>query len=210
MASAKPTQQFVPIKEIRDGVAVLKDGQLRMVLMASSLNFALKSEDEQNAIISQYQSFLNSLDFSVQFFIQSRKINITPYISSLKELEDKQTNELLKIQTTEYIDFIKDLVKNTNVVEKLFYIIIPYSPKAFKTEKGAFGGLKDLFMGSKTKEQKDVRFEEAKLQLQQRIAVIQQGLARTGVRVVPLDTEELIELFYKLFNPGETEKTQNL
>ena len=105
--STKPTQEFIPIKEIRDDVFILKDGSLHMILMASTLNFALKSEEEQNAIIMQYQKFLNSLDFSVQFFIQSRKLNTDSYIAMLAEAEKNQDNELMKIQTKEYIEFIK-------------------------------------------------------------------------------------------------------
>src|SRR3970040_283189 len=109
-------QEFVPIQEIREGIAVLKNGALRMVLMASSLNFALKSVEEQEATIFQYQNFLNSLDFTVQFFIQSRRLNINPYLDTLKEVEKSQTNEFLKIQTKEYIDFIKNFVETTNIV----------------------------------------------------------------------------------------------
>ena len=125
---SKASQDFVQIKEIRDGVVVLKDGSLRMVLMASSLNFALKSNDEQAAIISQYQNFLNSLDFSIQIFIQSRPININPYIDFLKETEKNQSNELIQIQTREYTEFIKTLVETANIVTKNFYIVVPFNP----------------------------------------------------------------------------------
>jgi len=202
--TSKSTQQFVPIKEIRDGVAVLNDGSLRIVLMVSTLNFALKSEDEQQAIVMQYQSFLNSLDFTVQFYIQSRKLDINPYLGLLNEAEKEQTNELLKIQIKEYIDFVKDLVKITNVVAKSFYVIIPYTT-SFSRSKGE-GFLFGLFGKKKNETEEETQFEEAKIQLQQRVDVVQQGLARSGIRAVPLETEELIELFYKLFNPGEIEK----
>ena len=128
--STKPTQEFIPIKEIRDDVFILKDGSLHMILMASTLNFALKSEEEQNAIIMQYQNFLNSLDFSVQFFIQSRKLNTDSYIAMLAEAEKNQDNELMKIQTKEYIEFIKNFVKMSNVMVKLFTFpsLIPLPP----------------------------------------------------------------------------------
>ncbi len=205
--SSKSTQEFVPIKAIRDGVVILKDGSLRMILMASSLNFALKSEQEQTAIILQYQNFLNSLDFPVQFFIESRKLNIGPYISTLEEARKEQPNELLKIQTKEYMEFIKNFVAMTNIVAKSFYIAIPYSPAAFGGKKGFLSGIAGMFGGGKTENKtKEVRFEESKLQLQQRADVVRQGLSRTGIRTVPLKTEELIELFYKLFNPGEMER----
>lgn len=207
MATAiKSTQEFIPIKEIRDDVFILKDGSLHMILMASTLNFALKSEEEQNAIIMQYQNFLNSLDFSVQFFIQSRKLNTDSYIAMLAEAEKNQDNELMKIQTKEYIEFIKNFVKMSNVMAKAFYISIPYSTAAMEVKKSFVGNIVGGF-SKKTAMQMADRFEENKIQLQQRADIVSQGLARVGVRVAPLNTEELIELFYELFNPGEKEKS---
>ena len=213
---AKASQDFVPVKEIRDGVVILEDGSMRMALMTSSLNFALKSADEQEAVIFQYQEFLNSLDFSIQFFIQSRRLNIEPYLDSLRDAEKKQLNELLKIQINEYIEFIKNFVSLTEIVTKTFYIIIPYSPPAFGTKPGAgplgAAGISGIFgklFGGKKNEKggfKGNNFEEYKSQLQQRVEAVSQGLARTGVRAVPLNTEELIELFYTLYNPGELAK----
>ena len=146
-ATTKSTQEFIPIKEIRDDVFILKDGSLHMILMASTLNFALKAEEEQNAIIMQYQNFLNSLDFSVQFFIQSRKLNTDSYIATLIEAEKKQENELMKIQTKEYIEFIKSFVKISNVMSKAFYISVPYSTAAMEVKKSFVGN----FVGSFSK-----------------------------------------------------------
>mgnify|MGYP001577107461 CR=1 FL=1 len=208
---SKASQDFVQIKEIRDGVVVLKDGSLRMVLMASSLNFALKSNDEQAAIISQYQNFLNSLDFSIQIFIQSRPININPYIDFLKETEKNQSNELIQIQTREYTEFIKTLVETANIVTKNFYIVVPFNPPSieFSGKSGILNSFTGLFKKSDTKtEQKteEVEFEEHKEQLNQRVDVVLQELARLGVRAVPLGTEEVVELYYYLYNPGESEK----
>ena len=203
--TTKPTQEFIPVKEIRDDVFILKDGSLHMFLMASTLNFALKSEEEQNAIIMQYQNFLNSLDFSVQFFIQSRKLNTDSYIAMLSEAEKNQDNELMKIQTKEYIEFIKNFVKMSNVMAKAFYISIPYSTAAMEVKKSFIGNLAGGF-SKKSAGQLSDRFEENKIQLQQRADIVSQGLARVGVRVAPLNTEELVELFYELFNPGEKEK----
>lgn len=206
MATAqKSTQEFVPIKEIRDDVVTLKDGSMLMIMMASTLNFALKSEDEQNAIIFQYQNFLNSLDFPVQFFIESRRLNIRPYIATLEDAENNQDNDLLKIQAREYVEFVKNFVKLTNIVSKAFYISVPYTTSSIEIKKGVLGGLLKGLSSKKSKESND-RFEEHKIQLQQRADVVQQGLASAGVRVVPLNTEELIELFYELFNPGEAAK----
>lgn len=201
----KSTQELIPIKEIRDDVVILKDGSLHMILMASTLNFALKSEEEQTAIIMQYQNFLNSLDFTVQFFIQSRKLNIDSYVATLVETEKNQDNELMKIQTKEYIDFIKNFVKISNVMAKSFYISVPYSTASMEVKKGFFGNFVGGFF-KKTASQTADRFEEDKIQLQQRADIVSQGLVRVGVRIAPLNTEELIELFYELFNPGEKER----
>jgi hypothetical protein len=200
----KPTQDFVPIKEVRDGFAILKDGSMRAIVMTSSLNFALKSADEQNAILYQFQDFLNSLDFSVQIFIQSRKLDIRPYIALLEERKKEQTNDLLKIQTQEYIGFVKNFTESTNIMTKSFFIVVPYTPAILQGTPGL-----GLFNKKNTEEQQkqaEELFEENRAQLEERVAVVEQGLSRTGVRVVQLGTEEIIELFYKLFNPGDTEK----
>lgn len=213
MATTSPSQQIVNIEEIRDGVLILKDGSFRVVLMASSLNFALKSADEQTAVVMQYQSFLNSLDFSVQFFVQSRKINIEPYIDTLEEAHKNQTNELLKIQITEYMEFVRTFVKASNIVNKNFYLVVPFAPPFLESAEGGGGIIKSLlgvvFGKKETERQKGVspqKFEEYKNQLWQRMGTVTQGLVRAGVRTVPLNTEELIELFYGLYNPGELEK----
>lgn len=201
------------IQEIRDGVLVLKDGSLRAVLMASSLNFALKSADEQTAVILQYQNFLNAMDFSVQFFIQSRKLNIEPYIETLKAAEARQPNELLKIQIAEYIEFVRAFVRAANVVTKNFYAVVPFTPPLFQTPKEGvstlLGGIGSLLGTKQSKKGAGLtqdKFEEYKNQLWQRADSVIQGLVRAGVRAVPLNTEELIELFYGLYNPGELDK----
>ena len=200
----KTTQDFLPINEIRDGVVVLKGGGLRMVLICSSLNFSLKSPDEQQAILMQYQNFLNSLDFPIQIFLNSRKLDIRPYIEILEKRQKEQTNELIKIQTKEYIQFIKKFTESVNVMTKSFFMVIPYDPLTIDTARQGWlgrilpGGNKG---GAQTKH--DI-FEENKTQLEQRVAVVEQGLARFGVRTAPLGTEELVELYFKIFNPGET------
>jgi len=208
--AVSPSQDILNIKEIRDGVIILKNGSMRGVLMASSINFALKSEDEQNAIIAQYQNFLNSIDFTIQFFLQSRNLNIEPYLDTLKEQEKKQTNELLSIQIAEYIDFVRTFVRAANIVTKSFYIIVPFTPPALQNPveglKSILGGIMSGGAGSKKKALPTDTFEEYKNQLWQRVDAVIQGIVRTGVRAVPLNTEELIELFYGLYNPGELEK----
>ncbi|MAG12506.1 hypothetical protein CL630_01710 [bacterium] len=182
---------------------MLKNNSLRIVLMTSSLNFALKSEDEQKAIIMQFQNFLNSLDFSVQFFIQSRQLDIRPYIALLESRKKEQTSELMKIQVSEYIEFIKKFTENVNIMTKTFFIIIPYTRSVIEKKKGLLGILKRK-KGSRKDEL--AAFEENRTQLEQRAAIVEQGLSRTGIRVVQLGTEELVELYFKIFNPGEQEK----
>lgn len=198
--TAKPSQDFLPIKEIRDGVVVMKDGSMRMVLIASSLNFALKSQDEQTALLFQYQNFLNSLDFHIQIFTQSRRLDIRPYINILEDRMKEQNNELIKIQTKEYIEFIKSFTDATNIMSKSFFIVVPYNPPVYLNRSGFMG----KFLRKKQEgaaEQKS--FEENKTQLEQRGSVVEQGLSPLGIRIVVLGTEELVELYYKLFNPGE-------
>lgn len=204
--STNATQEFVPIKEVRDGVILLKDGGMRAVLLCSSINFALKSEDERNAILLQFQDFLNSLDFSVEIVIQSRKLDIRPYIALLEEQEKKQTNELMRIQTKEYIQFIKSFTENTNIMTKNFFIVVAYEPAILGKTSSSISG--KLFSKSKEekKENKETSFVESRTQLEERLSVVEQGLVRTGIRVIRLGTEEVVELFYKAFNPGETEK----
>jgi len=202
---AEATQAFVPIKEVRDGVVILKDGSLRVLLMASSINLALKSQDEQQAVIAQFQNFLNSLEFTVEFFIQSRELDIRPYIALLQDRYQKELDELMKIQIREYMAFIKDFTERANIMTKNFFIVVPYDPALINRGGGMLGSLLPGRSGGMAA-LSDEQFEQYRTQLEQRSAVIEQGLVRTGVRVVKLGTEEVIELFYKLFNPGELEK----
>src|SRR3989338_10997652 len=142
---AQATQQLVDIEAIRESVVILKSGEMRAILMCSSVNLALKSQDEQDALIYQYQNFLNGLDFSVQFVIHSRKLDITDYIGDLKEALKTQDNELLRIQTEEYIDFIQSFVGMQNIMSKTFLVVIPYSPQ--EDVKISFA---DRFFGKKS------------------------------------------------------------
>ncbi|MDO8565066.1 MAG: hypothetical protein Q7R67_00335 [bacterium] len=209
-AATNATQEFVPIKEVRDGIVILKDGGMRAILLCSSLNFSLKGEDERNAILLQFQDFLNSLDFSIEILVQSRKLDIRPYLALLEAQEGKQTNSLLKIQVREYIEFIKNFTENTNIMTKHFFIVVPYSPSTLGSAT-AGGVLSSLGLGKKETpaikaEKKEGSFDESRSQLEERLSVVEQGLVRTGIRIARLGTEEVIELFYKAFNPGETEK----
>lgn len=197
-------QQFVPVKEVRGGIMIMKDGSLVGALLASSVNFALKSEDEQMAIIGQFQNFLNSLDFSVQLFMQSRKLDIRPYVALLEERLKAQNEELMKIQVREYIEFVKTFVEQATIMSKRFFILVPYSPPAINIQKEFQGRILGGNAGETTV--KKGSFEEHRTQLEQRISIVQGGLAGTGVRTAQLGTEEVIELLYKEFNPGELEK----
>lgn len=203
--NAKATQEFVEIKEVRDGIVVLKDGSLRSTLMTSSLNFALKSADEQQATLFQFQNFLNSLDFSVQIFIQSRKLDIRPYVAVLEERYKTQVTELMRIQIREYIEFVKNFTESANIMSKSFFVVVSYSPSVFSSEEGIIGSIAKK-AGRRKAEDKSKSFEESRTQLEQRMSVVEQGLLRTGIRVARLGTEETIELLYKMFNPGELEK----
>jgi len=208
-ANTSTTQNFVPIQEIRDGVVILKDGGMRSILLATSLNFALKSADEQSAILLQFQNFLNSLDFSIQIFVQSKKLDIRPYIALLEDRYKEQVTDLMKTQVREYIDFIRTFVESTNIMSKSFFIVVPYDAPIMTGGTSRFAGMMPGRKGSAPAEGKptpDDKFQEYRSQLEQRSAVIEQGLVRCGVRTAELGTEEIVELFYKLFNPGETEK----
>lgn len=197
-----PSQDFVPIDEIREGIMILKDGSMRAVVLATSINFALKSTDEQESVIYQFQNFLNSLDFSIQIYVQSRKLDIRPYIALLEDRTKAQTSDLMKIQISEYIMFIKGLTEGSNIMTKSFFLVIPYNPISNPTK----GLSKMLKKDEANQKNKTDEFEEIKNQIEQRVAVVEQGLSRCGVKVARLGSEELVELFYRIFNPGDAEK----
>lgn len=200
--AANSTQQFLEINQIREGLLVLKDKSLRAVMMVSSLNFALKSEEEQSSIISAFQSFLNSLDFSCQIVIQSRKLNITGYLDKIKELEAKQDNELLRIQTREYHDFVQELVHGGTIMSKSFFVVVPFN----LLEAGVAGSpLKLLKSTTSPAPLTEEEFQRCKQQLWQRMEFIALGLRRCGLQAMPLTTPELIELFWSLHHPKDAE-----
>lgn len=197
------TQQFVPIKEIRDNVVVLKNGELRSVIMCQAINLDLKSQDEQTAIILQFQSFLNSLEFSIQIVASSRRLDIRPYIMKLEDRLEQIEGDLLRIQTREYISFIRQFNEEFDVMSKYFYIIVPYGI----TSLPGTSGLSSIFGNKNTVQVTADRFEESRSQLEQRIAVVSGGLEGLGIQITQLDTPALIELFQKTFNPGELHST---
>lgn len=208
-----PTQNFVPLQEVRDGIVVLKNGEMRAILLVSALNMALKSQPEQEATIMQFQGFLNSLDFSTQIVVQSRRLDIKPYLMTLEERIDQQTEELLRVQTREYIEFIRWFTSSVNIMSKSFYVVVPYASSIIDNtnKKNPLSGISSLFSGAKqNKEQAEqdlVKFEEARSQIEQRIAIITSGLGQMGLRAVQLQTEQVVELFYSIFNPGEIQRS---
>jgi type IV secretory pathway VirB4 component len=204
--AAQTTQSFVPVESVEGGAVVMKDGSLRAIVMTSTVNFALKSADEQMAILAQFQHFLNGLDFSIQIFIQSRRLDIRPYLAVLEERHAEQTSSILKLQTREYIEFIKNFTENSEIMTKAFFIVVPYSGSVITRNKG-FGGLFSRGRSAPdTAKEGRVAIEEMQTQLDQRVSVVEQGMSRVGLRTIRLGTEEIVELLYKMLNPGELDK----
>ncbi len=197
------SQGFVPIKNIRDGLIELQNGEYRAVLMTNSLNLSLKGEDEQTAILTQFQNFLNSLEFSVQIFVKSRRMDIEPYINLLEERLAVAEGELIKLQITEYISYIKTFSEETNIMSKQFFVVVPYTPAVINQSSVPslpFGNNDALAAKA------DAAFQEVYRQMEQRILVVSSGLTRTGLRVERLQSDEVVSLFYSLFNPGAEHK----
>ena len=194
------TQKYLDITEIKDDTLIMKDGSLRAVLLVSSINFALKSEEEQGAIISSYVSFLNNIDFPLQIVMQSRELNINGDLETLKQKEKEQTNELLKMQTTEYIQYISELISIGKIMNKRFYVSIPYNPASDK-RKNFFVSFWEALKPAALIKLKGDRFLKYKSQLTRRMESVTGGLSSIGINSVPLDTQGLIELFYNTYNP---------
>ena len=197
MSADSTTQAFVPVKEIRDGVIVRDDGVLCSIILVSALNFNLKSETEREAILYQFQSLLNSLEVGVQILIQSRRLNIRPYLQFLEEVYEKQSGELLRLQTREYINFIADFTEQNEIMTKQFFVVVTYSP--LQTSNLGLSFLK------KDAASQEKSMEENISQLFQRVSFIQNNIRSLGIRAVQLGTEEVTELLYQTFNPGDTQ-----
>jgi hypothetical protein len=208
------TQIHLKIGEIRDNLLVLKNGETRAILKATSINFNLKSEEEQNSIIYGYQSFLNSLEFPVQIVVRSRKLDIDDYIDKIRAIGEKQQNKLLQNQTLEYADFVKKLVEYTDIMQKEFYVIVAYEPIRARGVSFIQKFLqrlqpKDTYADVKKRHKE---FEQTKKQIVQRLNIVQSGLTNCGINTEQLTTAEIIELFYNIYNPqiSRTEKVRNL
>jgi len=201
MPDSLPTQDFLEVEKIKNGVLILKNKGLRTILITSSLNFALKSDDEQKAIIYQFQNFLNSLDFSCQILVQSRRLNFTGYIDKLKEIEKNEKNELLRVQISEYIKFITSIIKEGLIMQKNFFVIVPFAPAEVemidseKTKK-----ISTIFTLT------DEQFYRARIQLLQRTEFVLLGLRACGLECALLNNLEIIELLWALHHPIEAER----
>mgnify|MGYP000907498716 CR=1 FL=1 len=194
------TLRYLDIAGIRQDTVIMKDGSLRSVIMVSSVNFALKNEDEQNAIIAAYVSFLNNISFPLQIIIQSRELNIENYLNDLKQKEKEQTNELLKMQIGEYIGYIQELVSLSKIMNKRFYVVVPYNPLSDK-KKGFFSRLTETFSPTSLIRMKEENFAKLRLELQRRVDNVISGLDSIGLNAIELDTQSLIELYYNTYNP---------
>ncbi len=202
--AAKPSQEFVAIKKVKDGIVHLEKGGICRILIVSGVNFDLKSEAEQNMILGSFQNFINTLDFSLQFFIHSRKVNINEYLKKMRERKDQETNELLKIQIEEYVSFIQSFIDQNDIISKSFFVVVPYEFVHIKRQtKGILS-----FFGGKTesREDEEAMTQEDVQQLNHRVDAVTSGLEQIGLRVVPLEDDEIVELFYNLYNPQLVEK----
>jgi hypothetical protein len=203
LAKPKPgpaTQRFLDIAEIRDDMVILKDGTVRAVLLVSSINFALKSEDEQTAITQAYISFLNGLDFPLQIVIHSRRMNIDAYMLSLDEQEKKTTNDLLRAQIADYRTFVKELVELGQIMQKRFYAVIPYDPLTSK-KRGFAQRLSQVLSPAVAAKLNEKQLADRREQLARRVSIVSGNLLSMGLQSARLDTQGLIELYYNAYNP---------
>lgn len=197
-------QRYLDISEIRDDAVLLKDGALRAVLAVSSVNFSLKGEDEQNALISAYAQFLNSLEYPLQIVIQSRRLNIDEYLGRLERSEKEQTNELLRMQITDYISFVREITEIGQIMSKRFFVVVPYSPVSDK-RKNFWARLYEVANPISWVRVKEERFARHRESLRRRVSQVESGLHSIGLKTKLLDTQALVELYYRVYNPDLAE-----
>jgi type IV secretory pathway VirB4 component len=203
MANEPSTTSLIQLKELRDGVVILKDGSLRGVVQVGAINFELRSSDEQNAILQQFAGFLNSIDFSVQLLVNSRRFDISTYLAAVQQSSEQLTNELLKVQAQEYIRFVGELSELSNIMAKNFYVVVPLTVTPVSQSKGILGGFKDLFKKSPTQQElTSEQLASYRAQLQQRADLIIGGLSGMGLQGHMLNQDELLRLFSNLYNPS--------
>ena len=199
------TQRYLQFSEVHDDTLVLKNGGLRAVLEVSSMNFNLKSEAEQKAIIHSYQSFLNTLNFPVQIIVRSRKLDIDQYVANLEQRHAKISNSLLQTQMGDYIGYINRLVEYSDIMEKKFFVVVPLNP-ARAQKKGIFGSFLDYIQPEDTVAKIMMRkreFKSLKKELDSRLQTTKSALENCGLGVTQLKTEEIIQLFYQAYNPDK-------
>ncbi len=208
------TQNNLQIAEIRDGVVIMNDGSYRSVVMVKSINFDLMSTQEREGVEFSYQGFLNSLYFPIQIFIRSQKVDLRPYLEKLDKIRSEHDNMLLALLMEDYLDYIDQLSAQTNIMDKNFYVVIPFFPvvqstKQLAQSKGLLDGVLNLFGSGKTHVTIDEpRLEEAKTELRNRVQAVLGGLMQCDVQGLPLDTQELIELYYDTYNPDTATRQQ--
>ncbi|HUB94238.1 MAG TPA: hypothetical protein VMB52_07090 [Verrucomicrobiae bacterium] len=214
-SNANSTQNVLQIAEIRDGIVIMNDGSFRSVVMVKSINFDLMSPQEQEAVEYSYQGFLNSLYFEIQIFIRSQRVDLQPYIDKLDKIRTEHDNMLLALLMDDYVDYIDQLSQQTNIMDKKFYIVIPFNPtlspqKALTRDKNFFTGLVQLFGGHDEPKVviNEADLEKAKTELRNRVQAVLGGLLQSNIQGLPLDTQELIELFYDTYNPDTATRQQ--
>lgn len=200
------TQSYLNFAEVRNGLVIMRDGSLRMIIMCSPTNFDLKSPREKDAIEFSYQGFLNSLHFPIQICIQSRKIDLDGYLEKIEGMLSEQTNPLLAELMEDYIFNIKDLLVNANIMDKRFFVVVPYYINETTNKKqNVFQQIAGNLTTPKDVVQSSAKFEERKREIIQRTNIVAQGLASIGVRAAVLKTQEIIELFYSSYNIEEAQ-----
>jgi hypothetical protein len=201
------TQKFVDLESIQDGIVTLRGGPHRTVVMVSGVNFELKSEEEQDMIVSAYQNFLNSLDFTIQIIVHSRKLNIDRYLEKMRGVHEQEGNPLLKNQLSEYVSFVQGFVKENEIMTKQFFIVVPYEGIGFTDVKKGIGDVFSfLSKKKKSAQQTQETIDQKRSQLRQRVDSVITGVEQIGLRAVSLQDDELLELFYNLYNPETVEK----
>ena len=209
------TQNTLQISEIRDGLAIMNDGTFRAVVMCKSINFDLMSPQEREAVEFSYQGFLNSLYFPIQIFIRSQKVDIRPYLEKLNKIRTEQDNMLLGLLMEDYVGFLGAIAQQTNIMDKKIYIVIQYPDpnenlkSSIKQSSGFFTGLGSMFSPKTPHVVIDESLlENAKTEMRNRVQAVMQGLQQCGVQSLPLDTQELIELYYDAYNPDTATRQQ--
>ena len=204
---------LVDIKEIKDSAVIMKNGSIHQIIMVGGLNFALKSESEQTIITQGYQNFLNGIAFPLQIIIHSRKVNIETYIETLRDRKDIEQSPILKNQIDEYINFIDGFVKKNAIMEKAFFVVVPFYPlniiSSKKNQSGIFSFLEKKDSAkteANNKESADNAFKDNITQLSERTNQVMSGLFGIGLEAEILKNEQLVELFYNFYNPQTIEK----